>query len=115
MNVNASVAEVMKQVRKHVLLHIAVATDQDDAARIIESNQGVDSVRFDNGKVIVKLNEGIDDYSDLATELIPAGHKLMEFREDKIDLESAFSDINQGNGEEIVRGNNSVDFIRSST
>ena len=90
MNVNADVADVMKQVRRNTVLHVGVSTDQDQAVKYLEQHTLVEDVAADNGKMIVTLVEGTEDYSDLPTQLVQEGHKLTEFREDVLSLEAAF-------------------------
>ena len=47
------------------------------------------------------LKEGIEDYSELPTILVQAGHKLTLFREEEINLESAFMALTKGTGSKI--------------
>ena len=42
------------------------------------------------------LKEGVKDYSDLATQLVTAGHKLKLFKEDELNLEGAFMALTKG-------------------
>ena len=44
MNVNATVADVMKQVRERIVLHIGVTGDRDAAARLLEQSDLVEGV-----------------------------------------------------------------------
>lgn len=101
MNVNAEVADVMKQVRSRTILNVTVTENTDAAAKLLESHDRVDSVQTADGKIIVTLGEGVEDYSDLPTALIQAGHKLTMFGEEEINLESAFMALTKGMGEKI--------------
>ena len=47
------------------------------------------------------LKRGVEDYSELPTRLIQAGHKLTLFREEEINLESAFMALTRGTGAKI--------------
>jgi len=98
MTVNASVAEVMKQVRERVVLNIAVQGDIEAAARLLEPQAGVDSVTVRGGLAVVTLKEAVTDYSELATQLVAAGHRLTLFREEELNLESAFMALTKGMG-----------------
>ncbi len=98
MNVNAEVAAVMKQVRQCTVLNITVAGDTDAAAKILQQHSSVDSIATKNGKMVVTLHQGIEDYSDLPTILVQAGHKLTLFREEEVNLESAFMALTKGMG-----------------
>jgi ABC-2 type transport system ATP-binding protein len=102
MNVNASVADVMKQVRQRIVLHVVVSGDQEPAARLLEGSADlVDSVTVDRGQILVTLKEGVEDYSDLSPRLIQGGHKLKLFREEEVNLESAFMALTKGLGQRV--------------
>jgi len=55
----------------------------------------VESVDIQNGQIRVTFGENVTDYSDLPTLLIDAGHKLTLFREEEINLETAFMALNE--------------------
>jgi len=92
----ADVSDVMKQVRQHTLLHIGVKDDVDAAARLLAGHDSVASLEIREGHIFARLAEGIEDYSDLPTALIEAGHKLTMFKEDEINLETAFMALTKG-------------------
>ena len=98
MNVNAEVAEVMKQVRQRTVLNISVKDDSDAAASLLEQNDLVDRIEQADGCLVVTLADGAEDYSELPTVLIGAGHKLTLFREEEVNLESAFMALTKGMG-----------------
>ncbi len=94
--VNGEVTEVMKQVRTDIVLNIAVAERLTDASSMLESQPEVESVQEKNGVLVVKLNEGINQYSFLAGRLIEQGYDLTLFKEDEINLETAFMHLTKG-------------------
>jgi ABC-2 type transport system ATP-binding protein len=94
--VNLSVADVMKLVRPQVVLHIAVAGDQQAAARLLEQHASVEKIDLSDGQIAVTLREGITEYSDFAALLISAGYKLTLLREDELNLETAFMALTKG-------------------
>jgi len=94
--VNAHVSDVMKQVRQRTLLNVGVAGDPEPAARLLEQSTIVESVEIRDGHVAVTLAENVTDYSDLPTILIDAGHKLTLFKEDELNLETAFMALTKG-------------------
>jgi ABC-2 type transport system ATP-binding protein len=94
--VNGEVSEVMKQVRTDIVLNIAVSERLNDAAGMLENQPEVDSVQDKNGVLIVKLNEGVVQYSFLANRLIEQGYDLTMFKEDEINLETAFMHLTKG-------------------
>ncbi len=59
LHVNGPVDEVMKQVRTDIVLNIAVADRQVDAANLLEGQPEVETVQDKNGVLVVKMNEGV--------------------------------------------------------
>ena len=94
--VNANVDEVMRQVRQHTIIDIGVVGDRDAAAKLLESQEIVTRVDEVEGCLRVTLADRDADYSQLATVLVTAGHKLTMFREEEINLETAFMGLTKG-------------------
>ncbi|MEQ8791175.1 MAG: ABC transporter ATP-binding protein [Pirellulaceae bacterium] len=101
MEVNATVAEVMKQVRQRTVLNIEVSGDTDAAAKLLEQHDAVDRITTNNGKLVVTLHEGIEDYTELPNLLIQNGYRLRHFGEEEVNLESAFMALTKGMGKNI--------------
>ena len=96
LHVNADVADVLKQVRRNVILHISVAVNQNGAAKLLDSHQGISSVDSRNGALVVTMKDGITDYSDLAGLLLEAGYRVTMLKEEEINLETAFLTLTKG-------------------
>jgi len=94
--VNGEVTEVMKQVRTDIVLNIAVEDRLTDAANFLEAQPEVETVDEKNGVLIVKLNEGVHKYGFLANRLLEQGFELTLFKEDEINLETAFMHLTKG-------------------
>jgi ABC-2 type transport system ATP-binding protein len=94
--VNAEVADVMRQVRRQTVLNIGVAGDSNAAARLLEGHNLVDRVTAGDKYLTVTLVDGQEDYSELATLLVSAGHKLTLLREEELNLETAFMALTKG-------------------
>ncbi len=94
--VNGEVTEVMRQVRSDIVLNIAVANRMTDAANLLETQPEVETVEDKNGVLVVKLHEGIHQYSFLANRLLNQGFDLILFKEDEINLETAFMHLTKG-------------------
>ena len=101
MNVNAEVSDVMRQVRERIVLNIRVKGDQEDAAKVVEAMDFVDTVAIGDDLIVVTLQENVDDYSELASGLVSAGYKILLFREEEVNLESAFMTLTKGVGAKI--------------
>ena len=93
---SANVSDVMKQARQRTLLVIGVAGAPDSAAKIIEQTGLAERIEIRDGRILATLKENVSDYSDLPTLLIQAGHKLTLFREEEINLETAFMALTKG-------------------
>lgn len=98
MSVSASVVEVMRQVRERTVLQIGVIGDPDSAAKLLNEMEIVDLVTPGDGFLNVTLQMGADDYSEIATALVKAGHKIRLLREEEVNLESAFMALTKGLG-----------------
>lgn len=97
MSINAEVAEVKKMVRRQTVLIIGVAPpDTSAAGKLLEQHPQVDKIEAIDGKYRVTLREGIEDFSDIAAQIIQAGLKLREFSEEPVSLEAAFMALTKG-------------------
>ncbi|HZZ72870.1 MAG TPA: ABC transporter ATP-binding protein [Pirellulales bacterium] len=94
--VNADVNEVMRQVRQQVVLHVGVARDRDRAAKLLSDQPTVATVAPRDGYLQVVLKEGVTDYSDLPTILVQGGCQLTLFKEEELNLETAFMTLTKG-------------------
>jgi ABC-2 type transport system ATP-binding protein len=99
---NAEVAEVMRKVRDHLVIIVEVTERIDEAAKLLEQHHAVDKVEVSTvtGKQHIRLSlnkgQGLDDYSDLPTLLVQNGFKIRSFKEDEINLETAFMTLTKG-------------------
>jgi ABC-2 type transport system ATP-binding protein len=94
--VNGEVTEVMKRVRTDVVLNIAVADRLRDAADLLESQAEVETVDEKPDFLVVKLRPGVQQYSFLANRILENGFELTMFKEDEINLETAFMHLTKG-------------------
>ena len=98
MSVNAPVADVMKRVRERTVLQVSVKGELESAARTLKQHPHVAVVELRHPHIVVTLNQGVEDYSDLPELLVQHGHKVTLFREEEINLESAFMALTKGMG-----------------
>jgi ABC-2 type transport system ATP-binding protein len=96
--VSADVSEVMRRVRGQPVLQIGLAdtAELDAAARLLADQPTVEKIDPRDGRLFVTLKPGTTDYSALATALVAAGHKLALFKEDELNLETAFMALTKG-------------------
>ena len=93
---NGEVSEVMKLARRQGILHVAVRENQEAAAKLLELQPIVVAVVPEDGRLRVTLRDGVEDYSDLPTRLVEAGYRLTMFREEELNLETAFMALTKG-------------------
>lgn len=98
MSISGTVAEVMKQVRPQIVLQIATTAGGEAAAKVLAIQANVEKVEVKNDLAWVTLKPGIDDYSELSAALLVAGQRIKLFREEEINLETAFMLLTQGLG-----------------
>jgi ABC-2 type transport system ATP-binding protein len=94
--VSSEVAEVMRRVRQQPVLEIGVAGRADDAAKALEQHPLVERVDVKDGRLKATLVKDAKDYSELPTLLIQSGFKLTEFKEEELNLETAFMALTKG-------------------
>jgi ABC-2 type transport system ATP-binding protein len=93
---NDTVSEMLNRVRPYTVLNIGVAGDKSAAAKLLESHKLVSRVTIDDKHLTVTLTSRHTEYSDLASLLIHAGHQLTLFREEELNLETAFMALTKG-------------------
>lgn len=96
MIVDGFVDEVMREARQSLLLHLQVKDNPEAAARLIEQHSDVAKVEMTGPRIDVTLQKGLEDYSFLPTLLVEAGHRITLFREEEVNLETAFMLLTKG-------------------
>ena len=95
--VTGKVGEVMQKVRQTIILNVRVQTAPELAAKLLEQHDGVAKVEINSEQtLIVTLKKGVQDYSFIPDALIVAGHKLTLFREEELNLETAYMELTRG-------------------
>ena len=94
--INSDVSEVMKQVRQQIILHIRVASKIEEAAKLLETDDHVTRSEVKSDFIEIEMAEQSIDYSHLPKLLIDAGHQLLMFKEEEINLETAFMTLTKG-------------------
>ena len=94
--VDGNVAEVMRKARERVLLHVQVRGDHEAAAKLVEQRDEIEAVTIEQKTIILTLAPSVDDYSFLPSLLIESGFPLLLFREEEVNLETAFMQLTMG-------------------
>ncbi|MEM8865906.1 MAG: ABC transporter ATP-binding protein [Planctomycetota bacterium] len=93
---NDTIEALMAQLRQQLVLRVAVAENQENAARILREHSLVTDVQTTGDELRVTLVADERDPSTLASLLIAEGFRLQTFCEEEIDLETAFMKLTQG-------------------
>jgi ABC-2 type transport system ATP-binding protein len=96
MIVDGYVDEVMRKAREALLLQIRVTGDAEKAARFIEQHDGIAAVSVKKETINVTLKKDVLDYSFLPSALVQAGYQITLFREEEVNLETAFMELTKG-------------------
>ncbi|HBN74577.1 MAG TPA: multidrug ABC transporter ATP-binding protein [Planctomycetaceae bacterium] len=94
--IDGYVGEVMKKARQAIVLHIRVTENAEKAAQLLEQCDEVDHVSMQGDMILAKLHPGTMDYSNLPMALFEAGYRLTLFREEEVNLETAFMELTKG-------------------
>lgn len=105
--VDARVEDVMRRVRDQVVVLVELAEPKDEnfgkkideCAKFLTDDAVVESVektKNDALRVLIEKGKGLDDYSALLTRLIERGFRIRSFREEEVNLETAFMTLTRG-------------------
>lgn len=94
--VDGYVDEVMRKARQQVLLQVRVADRLQEAARLLEQHPLVDRLDIVKGLIEVRLKQDVQDYSEIPAVLVQNGFRLTLFREEEVNLETAFLALTKG-------------------
>jgi len=94
--ISAEVTDVMRQVRRQPVLYIGLCGKLGEAAKTLEAHPFVEKVDVRDTHLLATLREGTQDYSDLPALLVQSGHRIVAFKEEEINLETAFMALTKG-------------------
>jgi ABC-2 type transport system ATP-binding protein len=94
--VDGYVDEVMRKARQQIMLQIRTKSSQEKAAALLEQHSLVAKVEIVKGTIDTTLRPDVLDYSELPTMLIENGHQITLFREEEVNLETAFMALTKG-------------------
>ena len=106
MLVNAEVSEIMKKVRDRPVLIVELldpagsprGRSAGDALRFLSDQPEVESADRRKDQIVVTVKKGVtlDAYAELLPRLIAEGFRIRSFREEEINLETAFMTLTKG-------------------
>jgi len=96
--VSGPVKEVMARVRTKQVLLVRVNDGMDRAGQLLQDHEDVENVGYDGDEeaLVVTLRDEATDPSFIPTLLIENGYKLTLFKEQEINLETAFMRLTKG-------------------
>lgn len=94
--VDGYVEEVMQKARQAILLFIKVKDRHEQAAQLLEQHDLVSNVEMRSDTIVATLKDRLCDYSVLNSALIEAGFQVKQFREEDVNLETAFMELTKG-------------------
>lgn len=94
--VDGSVQEVMAKAREALLLFMRVKAGTEKAAALIEQLDDIEAVTLEGEMIVATLKKDVLDYSFLPTALFEAGFAITLFREEEVNLETAFLELTKG-------------------
>ncbi|MCX7386179.1 MAG: ABC transporter ATP-binding protein [Planctomycetota bacterium] len=97
MIVDGNVAEVMRKARQRILLNIRVKEGHEAAAKLLEQLDCTELVTIKKDNMLeLTLKPTVEDYSVIPTELVNAQFSITLFREEEVNLETAFLQLTKG-------------------
>lgn len=95
--IDGNVAEVMKKARQRIMLNVRVRENAENAAKIIEQLDTVEKVNVTADQMLeVTLQPEVEDYSDIPTAMVEHKFAITLFREEEVNLETAFMELTKG-------------------
>jgi ABC-2 type transport system ATP-binding protein len=94
--VDGYVDEVMRKARQQIMLQIRVKDNLEKAANVLQKHELVSKVDIVKGTIDATLKADTFDYSSIPTLLIQEGFQLTLFREEEVNLETAFMSLTKG-------------------
>ena len=88
--------DIVRKARVGTVVHLAVASNAGLAADLLRQDSRIATLEPKDDHMVVTLKEGLTDYSFLAGILVQGGYKLTLFREEEVNLETAFMRLTKG-------------------
>jgi len=86
----------MRKARQQIMLQIRVKENLEKAAALLQQHELVAKVDIVKGTIDTTLKADTFDYSSIPTMLINENFQLTLFREEEVNLETAFMSLTKG-------------------
>ncbi len=94
---SGTIEEALARARTARRLEIRLVDRPDEARDFLARRADIHDAVVEDGRVIVELPEGLDDFSFVADVLVRAGYRVLTIREEEVLLEDAFIKLTGGN------------------
>ena len=94
--VDGYVDEVMRKARSQLMLQIRTKDRQEQAAALLALHDSIDKVDIVKGTIEATLKPATLEYCNLTTLLVENGFQVTLFREEEVNLETAFMSLTKG-------------------
>lgn len=104
MGFNGSITELIKAVSPYMVLEVVLVQPDRTAAasKLLQASTMVKAVTEDaGGRLEIALHEGVEEFSELASQLLASGFNFKKFAQKETNLESAFMALTRGSGVKI--------------
>ncbi len=88
--------DIVKKARRGTIVQVGLASNSTAAATMLSQDPNVEGVENKGEYLEVSLRDGTSDYAFLARRLVEGGYKLTLFREEEVNLETAFMRLTKG-------------------
>jgi ABC-2 type transport system ATP-binding protein len=88
--------DIVRKARTGTVVHVGLSSNVPLAARLLQEDPNISSVEQKPEYLEVSLKDGLNDYSFVAQKLVESGFRLTLFREEEVNLETAFMRLTKG-------------------
>jgi len=95
---SGTIDDALARARTARRVEVRLVDGAEEARDLLADRPEVHDVYIENGRIIVELPEGLDDFSFMAEVLIGTGYRILTISEEEVLLEDAFIKLTDGDG-----------------
>src|SRR5690606_5156442 len=88
--------DIVRKARMGTHLHINLTSNSRLAAQLLRQDLDIETVEEKPEFIEVVVKEGVVDFSFVAGKLVAGGYRLTLFKEEEVNLETAFMRLTKG-------------------
>jgi ABC-2 type transport system ATP-binding protein len=93
---DGDVQEAMDRVRPDLVMMVKVQERHEQAMKLLDDHPQVKKIDYKDATILVTMQDGVKDACFIPDMLIQSGYKLTMFREEEVNLETAFMRLTRG-------------------